>query len=165
MLRNKKKIFGVIHEFSYEESTTYQGYEPITQCYGVCFTKDGLVVIGRPKHLKNYMLPGGTPEENETPEETLIREVDEEVSCKILKHQLLGVQKVSFPNNEYTTRYQLRYACIVEQQALTPDPDFNEEWEILLVKPEEVNKYLKWGVILDRIMEQALEWFYQQKKN
>ena len=64
-------------------SKDYKKFKPITQVYGICFTKDKKVLIV--KDLDGWKLPGGTPEKNEIPEETLKREVYEEASVVIGK--------------------------------------------------------------------------------
>ncbi|MCQ2568879.1 MAG: NUDIX domain-containing protein [Candidatus Saccharibacteria bacterium] len=55
---------------------------PITQVYGVLFTDDGRIMLRVDNSF--HGLVGGTPEPGETYEETLHREVYEEVNCKIL---------------------------------------------------------------------------------
>ncbi len=54
--------------------------------YGVVKKEDKILVIkkARGPYTGLYDLPGGTPENNETPEETVIREIKEETNCDVV---------------------------------------------------------------------------------
>lgn len=62
------------------------------------------------KHIDGYYgLPGGSIEKDESFEETLKREVKEEITCEILDYELIGYVKdiqIELPKKE---KYQLRY--------------------------------------------------------
>ena len=81
---DKKPIFVEEMKWKNEEyilelydSTNFSDLNPITQVQAVCFTDDNIVLY---QHSDNYLgLPGGTPEKKESPEETLKRELDEEI--------------------------------------------------------------------------------------
>jgi len=89
---------------------------------------------------KHWTIPGGHPESNETPVETLEREVMEE-ACTTLKNiKYIGAVEV-VENNE--TYYQLRYTARV----LDVLP-FNKEWETserLFVALEDLHNHITWS--------------------
>ena len=84
---------------------------PVTQVYGFCFNQRGEILLTFDQG--SYGLPGGKPENDETPEETLIREVLEEVQCEIADLEYTGYQLVTGdPDKIGGASYaQLRYAC------------------------------------------------------
>lgn len=140
--------------FTWVEGSRAEKFSPFTQAYAVAFTRDGDVVIGhRPGHP--WCLPGGTCEIGETARQTLVRELDEELSLRVVRTRLLGAQLVEYLDEKKTPHYQLRYVALVELKALTPDPDNGFLWERRTVKPDVVNSHLHWGPVLDEIMRLA----------
>ena len=66
--------------------------------YGLILDNDNIVLIkknGGPYNGK-LDLPGGTIEFGETPEETLVRELDEEVGIEVLEYELFDGNSVTF---------------------------------------------------------------------
>lgn len=57
--------------------------EPIRVCAVVFRDTDGRVLSVRKKNTSRFMLPGGKPESGETPRETAVREVREEIGTLI----------------------------------------------------------------------------------
>lgn len=112
--------------------------EKYTQVSGYIFNeKNQLLIV---KNETNWTIPGGHPEKNESPLETLSREVMEE-ACVTLKDivYLGGVEVVE--NGE--TYYQLRYTARAND--VLP---FETEWETserLFVNLEDLPKYIKWA--------------------
>lgn len=147
---------------------SYKDISPIWQVYGLCFTSDKKVLIIR-NPLKDgsytpWYLPGGTPENNETPKETLAREVDEEADMSLSKIKLLGAFEVFFPGNPNKKKgehyYQLRYfAMIDELREQTIDPHSNEMVERKLIPSDEFTKYVEWGDVGKELIRVALEQF------
>lgn len=86
---------------------------PVTRVYGFCFNQQGEILLTFDQG--SYGLPGGKPENDETHEETLIREVLEEVQCEIADLEYIGYQHVTIdPDKLIGAAYaQLRYACRV----------------------------------------------------
>lgn len=127
--------------------------EKCTQCYGVCFCGDK-IVIGRRK--KGYWgLIGGTVEKGESLEETLRREIQEESNMKILDFRPIGYQEIISSDEE--NYFQLRYFCKVEPFGdFISDPD-GSIIEIKLINPSEYKKYFGWGEIGERIVKRAIE--------
>ncbi|HIH23733.1 TPA: NUDIX domain-containing protein [Candidatus Woesearchaeota archaeon] len=140
--------------FTWIEGSRVGKFSPFTQAYAVAFERDGGVIIGhRPGHP--WCLPGGTHEAGETARQTLVRELDEELSLRVVRARLLGAQLVEYLDEAKAPHYQLRYVAIVDLKALTPDPDNGFLWERRSVKPGDVNRYLRWGPVLDRILLSA----------
>lgn len=105
--------FFKIHDFS--------KIAPKTQAAGICFTDDDNVVLY--KNIEGYFgLPGGTIEEDETPEQALRREVMEEATCKILTFGPIGYFRTFKKEDPSYVSYQLRYWAKVELLEETPDP-------------------------------------------
>lgn len=122
-------------------------YQPASQIYGICYNDSGKVLLIKDE---NWQIPGGKPEKDETPEETLRRELREEAQVEITDIRPLGVQEVSFPNNpnkeEGDLYYQHRYiARITKINPSQPDPDTGKTWERTFVSFEEANELMGWG--------------------
>ena len=84
---------------------------PVTQVYGLCFNQRGEILLTFDQG--SYGLPGGKPEDGETREETLIREVLEEIQCEIESLEYIGYQHVTGDPDKFSgaSHAQLRYAC------------------------------------------------------
>lgn len=79
--------------------------------YGLCFNQRGEILLTFDQG--SYGLPGGKPEDGETREETLIREVLEEIQCEIESLEYIGYQHVTGDPDKFSgaSHAQLRYAC------------------------------------------------------
>lgn len=122
------------------------------QSYGVCFYNNKLVTVN---NNGKWSLVGGHIENGETPEEALVREVQEETNMRVLKHTPIGYQEVINPDG--TIDYQLRSVCIVEPIGEFAKDPAGSVTEIKLIDPKDYKKYFDWGKIGDRIMERAAE--------
>lgn len=146
------------YEIIWHDSTDFSRISPITQVYGVCFTKDRKIcIVENPRG--HWTLPGGTPEKGESFKQTLKREVDEEADIKITNIELLGYQKV---NNKKIGRnvYQLRYSAIISKiKKQTIDPATKRIGERAFIKPEDFLKYVKWGNTGEAMLKKAVKWF------
>lgn len=108
-----------------------------TQVSAYVFNQNGQLLIVRNENT--WTIPGGHPEANETPMQTLNREVMEETCCTVKNAKYLGAVEV-IENGE--TYYQLRYFANVDE--ILP---FKQEWEIcerLFVNLEDLPNYIKW---------------------
>lgn len=127
---------------------------PIRQIYGVLFVPDGRILLRREKG--QYQLTGGKPLEWESPEQTLRREADEEINCKIGKPYYIGYQEVFDGEQRYA---QVRYvAQITEIGPARPDTDrpcwiYGRE----LISPEHAIEILPYGDISRPLIVAALK--------
>lgn len=155
--------------FVFEDADSYDSFENITQSYGLCLNQSGDVIIVRsPKFNNNkWLLPGGTLEKGETPEETLHREVMEEADIKIKDLFLIGGQRCYYLDKpKEKTNSQLRFACLVSDllpQTIDPDNGFMVERRF--VKLEELNSFIKWGSVGEHLAKRAKDWFENLKKD
>lgn len=153
--------------FVFEDADSYENFENITQSYGLCFNEQGeIIIVNFSAFGSGWILPGGTIEEGETPEDTLHREVMEEADITIENITLLGGQRCYLLDKpEEKTNSQLRFVCLIKKiLSQTPDPDNGMMIERKFVKPEKLNNYLKWGLIGDYLAKRAKEWFEKLKK-
>ena len=124
----------------------------VRQVYGVLFTADGKIMLRVDDGF--HGLIGGSPEPGETREETLHREVFEEVNCKISNLHYLGYQTVHGDGEPYA---QLRYVAKIDKIGKNrPDLDGGKICERLLVEPEKAGKTLDYGKEGEQIIEAAI---------
>ena len=149
--------------FTFINTESYKQFNNIIQAYGILFNEKGEVLLGKRKWDDEfpYLLPGGTIEEGETPEQTLHREAMEEVDVEIENMVLLGAQHCEFIDTpERLPMIQLRYCATIKKvHSSTPDPDQGNIWERVFVKPEKMNDLLQWGPIGDHLAKRAKEWY------
>lgn len=124
----------------------------VRQVYGVLFTADGKIMLRVDDGF--HGLIGGSPESGETPEETLCREVFEEVNCKISNLHYLGYQTVHGDGEPYA---QLRYVAKIEEIGENrPDLDDGKLYERILVDKEKAGKTLDYGIEGEQIIAAAI---------
>jgi ADP-ribose pyrophosphatase YjhB (NUDIX family) len=141
--------------FIWHKAANFDHLDPITQVYGVCFNKDGDILIK--KGLSGeWNIPGGSPELNEMPVQTLKRELGEETDVEIGKCQMIGYFEVPKDNSVI---YQLRYACIIKGiNKQTVDPAERVINERKFVRPDDFFKYVMYENYRPMIAE-AIKWF------
>lgn len=157
MVINAKLIWGgKEHSIEYHDVDSFTDLpsEKITQAYGVCFYNNKLV-IGLRGAVQRWGIIGGTVEPGEKPEQTLVREIQEESNMKVLKYLPIGYQIVTRPDG--SINYQLRYCCLVEPIGeFTSDPA-GHITAIKFIEPSNYKTYFDWGEIGDRLIERAVE--------
>lgn len=162
MIKQILKVKSRTYEIIWNNSTDFSKIKPITQIYGVCFTKDRKICIVKNPN-NHWTLPGGTPEKNETPKQTLIREVDEEADINIKNLTKLGYQTIQDKKTKKKI-YQLRYAAIISKiKKQTIDPAEKTIPERKFIKPENFLKYAKWGNTGKAMINKAIKWFESRK--
>lgn len=110
---------------------------------------NGLVPVVKYQNDKDN-LPGGKVEPNETIEQTLHREIKEELNCSIVAWQPLGYQKNIEPGQNDT--YQLRvYAEIQKTGEFTFDPG-GSVTGYKLVRLEDLNSHIQYGKVGERMI-------------
>ncbi len=157
---DKKPIFVVemkwkndIYALELYNSINFSGLKSVTQVQAVCFTDDNDVVLYQ--HSDNYLgLPGGTPEEGESFEETLKRELYEEISVEVLDFGPIGYIKVYKKDRPEKFDFQLRYWAKVKLLEETPDPDNKAIGRVLTPINKAVEK-LNWGKRGELLIELA----------
>src|SRR5258708_189700 len=140
------------------KTNSLDGITPITQVYGVCFNDKEEILIERKVGDEKWIIPGGTPENNETVEQTLKREMIEEVDIKVKNIKLVGAQKVYPVNKPKEYYYQVR--CICEVDELLPqtlDPAEGVNWERKFVPADKITDYVKWGNTGNAMFKDAIK--------
>ena len=146
-------------KFIWHKSLSFSSLKPITQVYGVCFNNKGNILIIRSPN-GDWNIPGGTPENNEIPEQTLKRELKEEADVTISKNAMIGYYEVV---SDKPTIYQLRFAALLDKKKpRTIDPDSGAVKKRKFVPPNEFFKYVK---IKDYrpMFNEAISWFKKNK--
>lgn len=128
----------------WQESDQIPENQKISQVSAFCLDSKGQVLIIKNRH--GWGLPGGHPEEGETIEESLKREIKEEADATIDDNfNLIGYVEVIDPDNdsiEGRKYLQLRFLCHLNELN-----DFKAEFETSerhLVQPEELPQYINW---------------------
>jgi len=137
-----------------------ENYYPITQVYGIVFNNNSEILVCRESKESGWIIPGGHPEKGESNEETLKRELLEEVDVEVEDIKPLGVQKVTFPDNEDPDKAIYQVRCIAKLKILnpqTPDPANGNTWERKFVPASEVTNYVKWGETGKAMFKDAID--------
>ena len=108
---------------SYEVTWCHAGNVPpreqITQVSAICFTLDVQIVMVSADG-EHWGIPGGHPEDGESCEDALKREVLEESCCEVETSHLLGWQHVR-DLADSSVHYQMRYCCRVNVRPFRPE--------------------------------------------
>ena len=104
---------------------------------------------------ENDNLPGGKTEPGETVEQTIVREMDEEIKAKVVSWKPLGYQVGV--NSDGKKVYQLRvYAKLIFEEKFENDPGGSVIGHSL-VPIKDLNQHIRWGEIGDRLVNMALK--------
>lgn len=148
-------------KYIWHKDTNFQLNDQITQIYGVCFDQNGKILIIK-EVGKEWNIPGGKPESNETPIQTLKRELVEETGAEIDKFQMIGYFEVVSYN---PTIYQLRFACRVKAiNKPSPDLGIGNMNRIKFVMANDFFNYVK---IEDYrpMLNEGIKWFKKINTN
>lgn len=147
------------------KSSDLTEFTPFYQVYGIVFNPEGEILLI--EENGRWKIPGGTPEGNETPLETLSRELIEESDVSYQKALPLGAQRVDFIDNPHPTEgdlyYQLRYVCLIKSLLpQTPDPATGLINPRMFVPATKVTEYVNWGVPGNAMFADAIYLFNQK---
>lgn len=145
--------------FEYFEANSF-GHLPqdaIKQSYAIAFHGDKFIVVNNISKPGSYTPVGGSVEPGENPNDTLIREVQEESNMKVLDYKLLGYQKVTDMSGIEKPYYQLRYVAKVEPYGPFVSDPAGKVTEIIYCDENDYKKYFDWFEIGDEIIRRAVE--------
>lgn len=135
---------------------------PVAQVYGVCFDAEGAILILSPDGATGWNLPGGHPEDDESPEQTLRRETLEEAATELGDLKLLGWFEVI--ESQRVPYCQCRYAAIIRTvRPPAPDPATGATFARRFVRPEEFLATVRipaYGPML----EAAMTWYLDRPR-
>jgi 8-oxo-dGTP diphosphatase len=154
-LKDNYVYMGVTYKCTWIPGQSPRDLSPITQVYGFCFDNIGRLLVQR--HDGNpWQIMGGSPEPGETPEQTLTREVDEEVNIDISNIVYLGAQLVENPNGKKS--YQIRYAArITKIKPRKADPARGIIRQRKFIDPKVYGHISNWGKIGQAMSDLAIE--------
>lgn len=137
-------------------------YQPCKQVYGVCFNDNDEILVVEEYWRGTWTIMGGAPDEGETAEQTLARELMEEADVELVKMYPIGVQKVEeFYEDRYTPSsvyYQWRFVGrIAKLHPQTPDPDTGITYQRKFVPKSEINEVVDWGPTGEAMFKAAIE--------
>jgi len=142
---------GNIYKVEYEDTDSFEKIGKFDQIYGICFVGNKIAVCYN--KLGFWVLPGGTPKNGESMEETLKREVFEEAGLKLIKYLPVGYQ-ISRGNNK--TKIQLRAVCECKLAGKPADP-CGDITKMKLIALKDIKEYIDWGKIGDRVFQRSEE--------
>ena len=164
---------GATYQFEWRDADTLDDIpqERVTQSYAIAFHGDRFVVVNNIQKPGSYTPVGGTVEAGEHPDETLIREIQEESNMKVLEHVLLGYQKVTqlidiagktvaegaLAADIAPAYYQLRYAAKVEPYGPFVSDPAEKVTEVIMCDEHDYKNYFDWGAIGEHSIARALE--------
>lgn len=155
--------FKASYKVEWFDDIDFSKLKNIKQVYGIIFNDEGKIIIINT--VGNWQVPGGKPENEESFQETLIRESIEEADIEIEDIIPLGYQKVEEINDNIneTPFYQLRYfAKIKNINESTIDPATGKIPERKFILPEEFLNYCPWGDIGKYIVDKANKIYIQK---
>jgi len=107
---------------------------------------------------KGDNLPGGKTEPGESLNETIQREIEEELNMKVVSWEPLGYQKLTRPWDN-TPTYQFRvYAKLEKIDDFSNDPGGSVIGH-RIVELDNLNKFIKYGKVGDRLISLCEKYF------
>jgi len=152
--------FKASYNVKWSDEVDFSNLINVKQVYGVLFNELGEILIVNT--VGNWQLPGGKPEEGESWEEALVREVNEEADVEIDHIIPLGYQYVSEIKKlgNGNTFCQLRFlAKISKLNESSKDPATGKIPERKFIRPDEFSNYCPWGKIGQHIIDKATSIF------
>lgn len=152
---------GKIYDCEWFDDTNFEALDSISGARGFIFDDKNRVCIYKVKKNIGWNALGGRAEEEDnSPEETLIREVNEEVDIELKDIKRVGYLK-AIPRDK-TKKSEIIYeprfvARVKEFKERTIDPAEGVMGEMKFVKPKEFCKYTGWGKDGEFQLKKALE--------
>jgi len=146
-----------LFEYFEADSFDHLPQDAIRQSYAIAFHGDKFIVVNNISKPGSYTPVGGSVEPGENPNDTLVREVQEESNMKVLDYKLLGYQKVTDMSVVEKPYYQLRYVAKVEPYGPFVSDPSGKVTEIIYCDEKDYKKYFDWFQIGDEIIRRAVE--------
>ena len=125
----------------------------VTQVYGIIFSDDGRIFLMLDS--ESFKLTGGHPLDNESYEETLIREFIEEVNIEITDLEYLGYLKVE--EEEISPYAQVRLIGKIKNvNENRPDLDSGKLYTRVLIGQNNVKECLHYGEEGNKMLDDAI---------
>ena len=137
---DKTHFAGRSYEVTWHSAGDLPPRSQITQVSAICFAPDDRIVIVSADG-RDWGIPGGHPENGESCEETLRREVLEESCCDVDRFCLLGWQHVRDLADD-SVHYQMRYCCRVNVRPFCPEHEIRYR---RLIAPSDFLNVLEYG--------------------
>jgi 8-oxo-dGTP diphosphatase len=131
---------------------------PVTHIECVVFNGNGQILIMN--EYGKWSIPGGAPNNGETYEDAIRREVQEEANVVMSTLKLIGYNEIIRQDKHENTFYHLVYSGVFSK--LLPreiDPEAGIIHEIRFVESLEVTKYVKWGNTGASMFNEAITFF------
>ena len=132
--------------YTWIEGDDLTQFKPYSLVHSICFNGEVHVLIQNENGVWRFQ--GGGPENNETFQETVTREMTQETGIIPKGIHLFGAFKVRGPLNDQNENdfFQVCTVSVVDRTVIrTPDPEDGTIDEIRFVKPDEANFYVNWG--------------------
>ena len=123
------------------------------KAHAVCFWNSKILLVSH-SEWKIWSIPGGTREQGESIEETLVREIVEETNCEVLDYAPIAYQKIIGRNDEH---FRLLYKCNVN-----PIGEFEKDVagnvdRITWINPRDYDTYIEDKEFRKRIIQRAIK--------
>jgi len=124
---------------------------PWKQVYAICnLSGEVPVVFYADGH---FSLPGGTTELGESVSDTLCREIEEELNCRVISWTPLGYQKNTLDG--VSDGYQLRVYAVLEKIGDFKADPAGSVIGYKLIGIDDLSRTIKWGKMSDHIQQLA----------
>jgi ADP-ribose pyrophosphatase YjhB (NUDIX family) len=146
-----------VFEYFEADSFAHLPHNECSQILGIAFHGDKIIVVNNIEHPGKYTLIGGGVDGGENPDDSLVREIQEESNMNVLHFQPIGYQSVVDTTGVVAPYYQLRYFCVVEPYGPFVSDPAGDVTEVLEIDPRDYRKYFDWGEKSDLIINRALK--------
>lgn len=106
------------------------------------------IVTYNKKGRDQYNLPGGTRENGETIEQTLRREIEEEINCNIIDYKIIGIQQ-NISHIDKNPPFQIRVYAELERKGKFKGDVGGSVTGYKLTNIDDLEKTINWGEVGD----------------